>query len=138
MLEGGFHVSRALAVRAFVSLIVNCVDIAFPAYLVEEVIASNTIDLLAPPEISLTYRARRVCPVISMCLFCWRFLALTWRFLALTLAFGLPLGMVIPVGSPYHLLPHVLLLAPVNAIQCFPHHRIEIGAVDGERRRLHW
>ena len=129
VLEGGLHISRALAVWAFVSLIVNCVDIAFPAYLVEEVIASNTIDRLTPPEISLTYRARRVCPVISMCLSC-------WRFLALTLAFGLPLGMVIPVGSPYHLLPHVLLLAPVNAIQCFPHHRIEIGAVDDESRRL--
>ena len=100
VLEGGLHVSRALAVWAFVSLTVTCVDIAVPADIVEEVIASDTIDHLTPPEISLTYRARRVCSVIPMCLFCWRFLALTLRFLALTLAFGLPFGMVILVGSP--------------------------------------
>ena len=100
MLEGGLHVAGALAVWAFVSLTVTCVDIAVPADIVEEVIASDTIDHLTPPEISLTYRARRVCPVKPMYLFCWRFLAFTLRFLALTLAFGLPFGMVILVGSP--------------------------------------
>ena len=99
MLEGGLHVAGALAVWAFVSLTVTCVDVAFPADVVEEVIASDTIDHLTPPEISLTYRARRVCSVKPMYLFCWRFLALTLRFLALTLAFGLPFGVVILVGS---------------------------------------
>ena len=99
VLEGGLHVSRALAVWAFVSLIVTCVDIAVPAYIVEEVIASDTIDHLTLPEVSLTYRARRVCSVKPMYLFCWRFLAPTLRFLALTLAFGLRFGVVILVGS---------------------------------------
>ena len=92
MLEGGLHVAGALAVWAFVSLTVTCVDHAFPADVVEEVIASDTIDHLTPPEISLTYRARRVCSVKPMYRFC-------WRFLAFTLAFGLPFGVVIFVGS---------------------------------------
>ena len=91
MLEGGLHVAGALAVWAFVSLTVTCVDVAFPADVVEEVIASDTIDHLTPPEISLTYRARRVCTFKPMCRFC-------WRFLAFTLAFGLPFGLVISVG----------------------------------------
>ena len=56
VLEGGLHVSRALAVWALVSWCVDSVDIAVPTQVVEKMVASDTIDLFTPFEISLTYQ----------------------------------------------------------------------------------